>query len=327
MARLGHWLEAALANLLVGIASMLPDRLADWLGARSGELAMYLIPSRARVASDNLRRAFPEKSDHEIGIICRGVFRQIGRVCFEMGRNHRHTPERLLQIIHSAELEKARGMLARIHAEGRGAIAMTAHFGNWELAGAWAAALGYPIDFLVATMKNELVDRLFTRQRAKLGVSVIHLWDNPRVLIRILRANRLCGMLCDQHAPGSEIIVPFFNQPVAVPGGAARMAVRMNCPIMLVLLRRIQFDSFELIVGPLLYPPLSGDEESDVVELSAAYTRFLESVIRAYPDQWLWTHRRWKLPPETPLHPKLKPLYREAVQAYVPAPVHSEVTG
>jgi KDO2-lipid IV(A) lauroyltransferase len=52
-----------------------------------------------------------------------------------------------------------------------------------------------------------------------------------------------------------------------------------------------------VIVGEVIRPPHTGDEEADVKTMTAAYLRFLEANIRHYPDQWLWTHNRWKLRP------------------------------
>ncbi|MBI5265795.1 MAG: lipid A biosynthesis acyltransferase, partial [candidate division Zixibacteria bacterium] len=62
-----------------------------------------------------------------------------------------------------------------------------------------------------------------------------------------------------------------------------------------MLLRRERYDRHVVMAGPAIYPPNSGDEEKDIVFMTEAYTRFFEECIRKYPDQWLWTHRRWKL--------------------------------
>lgn len=321
MASLTDRLTYLFAQSVIAVANLLQDGLADWLGARFGDIAWLVLSSRRKIALDNLRHAFQsEKSEQEIRRICRRVFQNIGRVCFEIARNQRFTPERLKAIVSSEQIDQVRNTLALAQGEGKGVIAMTAHFGNWELAGGWVAAQGYPVDFLAGTMKNKLVDRLFTQQRSRLGIPVLHLWDNPKLLLKQLRAKRFCGMLADQHSPESDIIIPFFGRPVSVARGAALMAVRTGCPIVVMLLRRVRYDRFEFIAGPLIRPAKSGNDEADMVLISQQYTQFVEDTIRRFPDQWLWTHRRWKLPPDTPYHPLMKPLTDIAVQAYVRKP-------
>jgi KDO2-lipid IV(A) lauroyltransferase len=86
----------------------------------------------------------------------------------------------------------------------------------------------------------------------------------------------------------------FFGRPASIARGPALFAIRCGCPVIPLLLRRERHDRHVLIAGELIYPPKSGDEEADVRSMTARYVKFIEENIRRYPDQWLWTHNRWK---------------------------------
>jgi KDO2-lipid IV(A) lauroyltransferase len=77
--------------------------------------------------------------------------------------------------------------------------------------------------------------------------------------------------------------------------GPALFAVRCGSPILPFLLRRERYDRHVIMAGDPIYPPESGDLEADILAMTEAYTRFFEDGIREYPDQWMWTHRRWKV--------------------------------
>jgi KDO2-lipid IV(A) lauroyltransferase len=77
--------------------------------------------------------------------------------------------------------------------------------------------------------------------------------------------------------------------------GPALFSIRTGAPICPMLLRRESFDRHVIITGNPIYPVNSGDEERDIMTMTEAYVRFYEEHIRQYPEQWMWTHRRWKL--------------------------------
>ncbi len=289
MARLSHQVEYLFALMGTRLAQAMSARLADRFGSGLGGLAGKLLASRGRIAADNLRRAMGEElSEQEIADVVREVFRNAGRTSIETARMCKilQTPwEQLVSVEGEAYLE-------RVRSEGRGAMMVTAHFGNWELLGAWTAGQ-VPTDFLVGVQHNQKVDDLINGFRKEIGVGLIPV-SSPRGVLRSLKQNRVVAVVSDQHAP-SGVIVDFFGRRASTPKGPATFAVRAGCPIVPMVLRRDRYDRFVVLAGEPIYPPDTGNATADVETMTDAYTRYFEACIRRHPEQWLWTHRRWKV--------------------------------
>lgn len=291
MAKISHTLEYWGAATGVALANALPaswaDRFGAWLGTASG----VILASRRRIAMENLRRAIPELSDDERRRIVSDVFRNTGRTLVEFARFGKLGIDGVKRIVperDGAEIHEA-------IKHGHGGIIVTAHFGCWELLGAWAATHGHPMEFLMGTQHNVKVDEMLVGFRKAMGVGVIQLSTSARSVFKALRQNHLTGLVADQHASSGGVTVQFFGRPAATVRGPALFAIRANCPLLPMMLRRVRYDRHEVIKGKPIYPPKSGDEETDIRKMTEEYSRFFEDVIRKYPEQWLWTHRRWKL--------------------------------
>ena len=292
MARLSHYAEYALMRGLTALAQSRSPEGADRLGVRLGRIAHRLIGSRRKIALDNLRHALgAELPEAELEQIVRRVFENIGRTMIELSRLPLITPDWLETAIepHGAEL------LRQALDNGRGGVVVTPHFGNWELMGVYSRHWGFPVEVLVTTQHNLLVDRLLTEFRERSGVSVIRAGTSVRRLFKALTENKLIAIAADQHATSGGLVVDFFGRPAAAPEGPALMAIRAGAPILPFCMRRDRFDRHVIMPGSVIYPPNSGDETADIRVMTEAYMRHFETSIRAYPDQWMWTHRRWKV--------------------------------
>lgn len=289
---MSHNIEYCFTLLGVKLAGLLPPRAADSFGIALGSLAYTFLPSRKQIAYDNLKKAMGDiLSEQEIKSIVKRVFKNIGRTLVEFARFGRIKLEGTRRITISDGLEHLR----KVHDEGKGGIIVTAHFGNWELLGSWIASNGYPMDFLVGSQHNQKVDNLLNDFRREMGVGIIPLKTSIRGVFKCLKANRFTGLVSDQHAHSGGVIVEFLGRKAATPKGPAAFAVRAGCPLMPFLIRRERYDRHVVMAGTPIYPPHSGDDEKDIVEMTIAYTKFFENGIGKYPDQWMWTHRRWKL--------------------------------
>lgn len=300
MAKLSHRLEFALAVTGMKLAQALPRRVAGFLARGVGSLTYHLVGSRRRIAMDNLAMAFGDHySEAERRRITKRVFQGIAQVFFEFARFPKWSAEQFRSFVVPAGEES----LWKAHEEGRGLMVASAHFGNWETVGNWLAAIGLPTDLIVATQHNPLFDDMITKFRANSGVGIIRRENEVRQIYRAFKANRVIATACDQHAASAYVVTPMFGRDAATVKGPALFAVRCNCPIIPLLGRRDSFERFTLLAGEPIYPPNSGDEEADISEMMNRYIQYLESQIREYPDQWMWTHRRWKLPQESPTPP------------------------
>jgi KDO2-lipid IV(A) lauroyltransferase len=179
---------------------------------------------------------------------------------------------------------------------GRGVIVVTFHFGNWELAGAYLAGLGYPVSVVVQRIHNPFLDRMVADARTDAGMRTIPRGAAVRGAVRALKENRVVGILSDQDAREGGVFVPFFDRPASTPRGPAVLSLRRDAPAVTALMVRGERGSFELRIEPIEFER-AGNLEEDVERFTAAYTARLEAYVRRHPEQWLWQHRRWKTTP------------------------------
>ncbi len=289
---MSHTLEYVAALGAVKFAQALSPAMADRFGASLGRLSHSELASRRRQAIKNLRLSLGEElSESEIADIVRRVFSEFGRTMIEFARFKNTGPEGVNRIVAGAGLDA----VIQAHAAGTGGIVLRAHFGNWEMLGAWFACQGIPLDILVARQSNARVNGLINSFRKEMGVGIIQVGATTRNIFKTLRANRFAGIALDQHAASAAIRMDFFGRPAAWAKGPALFALRCGCPLFPLIMRRVSYDKHVMIAGDPIYPPKSGNEDSNIRKMTEVYARFLEENIRKYPDQWLWTHRRWKL--------------------------------
>lgn len=284
-----HALEALLARGLFAASRALPWPGGLGAGAALGSLAGAL-GLRRRVAEANLALAFPEHTAAARAALLAAHYREVGRIAAEYAR--------LPELARAREGEVVAETLGLEHLEamrGRGAILVTGHYGNFELAGAHVARLN-PVDFVVKPLSNARVERLVNGLRARAGVGVIPLGTGVKAVFRALRAGRWVALLADQDARRHGVFVPFFGRLASTPEGPARLALQTGTPIVCGFLRRgpdgrhrAQYDPPHL--------PAGGATEENVVALTAWHTARLEREIRLAPEHWFWLHRRWKTPP------------------------------
>ena len=198
--------------------------------------------------------------------------------------------------------------IAAARARGKGVVLLTGHFGAFDLSGAVAARAGQPVHFLVRAQSNPLVDRELQARRRALGVEVGKHGIGVREAIRVLRANGCVALVADQDAGRRGAFVPFFGVPASTPKGPAELCVRTGAALLPGYLCRNLDGTYEGRILPPIEPPVTGDDDADVLALTARHVALLEEWIRARPEQWLWTHRRWKTaPPKAPARAALVP--------------------
>ena len=291
MAKLSHYFEYAAMALLRGLVSLPSAKTADAIGSGLGKLAHDLISSRRQIAKENITHALgDEYTEEEIDRIVENVFRNIGRTMVEIGRLSKLGYEGAAKLISSDDGH----IIKRVYEEGKGGVLVEPHSGNWELLAIWPRTLGLPLDILMGTLHNPLVDRMAVNIRKKTGVSIITITKSFRSAFKSIKSGRLTAIAADQHAPAGNIIAPFFGREASMAGGPALLAIRTGCPIVPVGFMRERYDKHVIFCGEPIYPPNSGDENADMVAMTKAYFAWFEHHIRRFPDQWMWTHRRWK---------------------------------
>jgi KDO2-lipid IV(A) lauroyltransferase len=303
MAAMRESLEYAAAWAGLKLMGLLPRPTARFVGAGFAALAYAVRTPLRRSAMINLRLAFPDRTDAQHKRVIRGMIRQIGWMAGEFSQFPKYTRERIERIVVVDGFENFDAARRR----GKGVLFLTGHMSAWELAPFAQALYGYPLHFLVRPIANKRVDALINSYRCRSGNQPIEKNRSARAILKVLGEGGTVGVLADQNTDIEEsVFVNFFGIPASTTSGLARIALRTDAAVVPGFLwwdreRR----KYRLRFEPAVEPARTDNEESDVVENTARFTRVIEEFIRAHPDQWLWVHKRWKTRPpgEKPIYP------------------------
>jgi KDO2-lipid IV(A) lauroyltransferase len=283
---LQYWLaRVVLASLQVG---------SDAFGLRVARLWMRLldlaVPRLRRTAYRNLSFALPEA---DARAITDGVYQSLARTLLTFARFPSLQRDNIRQYIRYEGFEH----FEQAKRQGKGVLFATAHLGNWELSAFAHALMSEPLNVVVRPLDNPRLDRLVEARRALCGNRILSKRDVGRRILAALRRNEAVGILIDQNAvPEEGLFVDFFGVPACAHSAIIRLAYRSGAPII---------PGFALWEGERkgyvlrFLPPLAlrGELQQDTARLH----QLVEELVRQYPDQWLWLHRRWKTrPPGSP---------------------------
>jgi KDO2-lipid IV(A) lauroyltransferase len=282
--------------ILIGfslIINLLPEGFALWVGRQLGIVMYYLDWEHRKVALQNLSLAFgQEKSASEIRGIARRTFQNLGMTTIEFFRIPKMDAETFKERVKIEGLEEALRLLEKK----KGALLLIGHFGNWELMGLMSKVIGNPIMVIAKPMKkNKWVDQFITKIRNAGGLEVISSVKASRKVMKALSQNRVVGILIDQRAKRSEgIWADFFGRKAPTTPSLAVLAMKTSAPVLPVFMVRNGFQKHRLLIKEPLELIHTGDIKKDVEANTQLFNHTLESMIRQYPDQWFWVHRRWE---------------------------------
>lgn len=296
--RFRHRAQFALLQGVVRVLSSIPLGAARRFGEALGMLGYFPLGIRKRVVVRQVAAAFPELDDAEVRRIAKRAYANLGRLAVEAALV---APLGAKGVLSLFEEDDDFEIVRRRVAEGRGVIAFTGHIGSWELAGGYLAARGIPTDAVARRMANPIFDEYVTKARESMGMRIVPDSEAVRRIPRAIKEGRLVGLIADQGVLGlASTFVPFFGRPAKTPRGPAVFAIRYGLPIVFVSALLQPSGKYRLTVEEI-EPANSGDRDADVDETVRRFTEALERLVRRYPDQYFWHHRRWKRqPPDTP---------------------------
>ena len=247
-----------------------------------------------RTGRDNLRAAFPDKSEADIEAILRGVWDNIGRVAAEIAHLDHicsgdpykrtyidYTPENIARFLHVKD-------------DGKPAVVFAAHLANWELPAVIAASDG--LDSVVLYRRPNLgaiADAVIALRKGLMGEMVPSSLGAPVTLARALEQGRHVAMLVDQHyTRGVE--VTFFGRVCKANPLIAMLAREVECPIYGTRVIRLPGNRFRGEISEEVKPVRDAQGRIDVQGTMQAITDVVEAWVREHPQQWLWLHRRWR---------------------------------
>jgi len=292
-------LEYGLVWLIVKLMGLLPRSAARGVGAAIGWVAFLSMGRLRRTALINLRLAFPEKSIADHTRILHTMYRNLGWQLGEFCKMPHYTLSQADRFIRYEGLEHYLAARER----GHGVLVLTGHLGAWELSSFYHSLAGHPMSMVIRRLDNPLVDRFVNSIRCMHGNRVLHKNDFARGLIAAMRAGKTVGVLMDTNmTPPQGVFVDFFGHAACTASGVARVALHTGAAVLPgFMVWEPSEKRYVLHFLPSLQLANTGDDDRDAIANTQIFTTALEDVVRRYPEQWLWVHRRWKTrPPGAP---------------------------
>ncbi len=282
---------------LRGLA-FIPAPWIPWIARVVGQLGPRLLRRDQNLIASNVQRvyALPPHSSFSKSFQ-QQVFRSQCAVLMETVRTNlaMQDPNRV------EGLEELGTLTRELMEAGRGLIIVTAHLGNWEFVARYTAqASGQRFHALAKPSKLPEMTAILDQLRQRMNTAV--LWTDRKNLLKdmlkLLKAGECLGFVMDQKPEGRVgPLVNFFAQPTEFVSGPAKLSIRQGSPVLAVFCMRTGLQQYR-IISELIVPANHG--MSDETALTQKMATAIETVIRLYPEQWLWNYKRWRLP--LPLH-------------------------
>ncbi|MDR2359163.1 MAG: lysophospholipid acyltransferase family protein [Prevotellaceae bacterium] len=249
-------------------------------------LVYYISGYRKSVVYTNLARSFPEKNYGEIKKTAKQFYRYFIDLYIETARSLCFSRAKMGKAVSIENPE----ILERYRQQGRSAVIVTAHYGNWEyLSG---MSLSFPIKVAYKPQSVRAVDKLMAHLRTHYQRDcIIPMQDMARYMLRHKTEVWNYIFIADQSpSPQSKCWVRFLNQETAFSGGAGRLAQSLDLPVLYAELLRAGRGRYRL-----LFTPVCGHAaQLSSLEITRRCAELMEQTILREPAYWLWTHKRWK---------------------------------
>lgn len=298
--------EYFLFRAVFGFLQFLPEPIAVAFSKTLALLLYSLIPSFRRVGLRNLDIAFPDLPLSEKKRILRKSFSNLGRMLAEISQFQKLDKSDFAKKIIFDFDNEALELYEKVKRGETGVLIVTAHLGNWELFVYSFAALFQPMSYLARPLDNPLLEEFTSRLRSRFGNQPINKRNSLLKAASILKKGQILGLLADINThPKEAVFVPFFNQLAATSSGPALLALRAGSPLVPLFCVYDENERiYKVIRGSIIYPDSTLTDKEQIKYLTRLYTAEIEKVVRKFPEQWVWIHRRWKTRPpgEPPLY-------------------------
>jgi len=272
------------------LALHLPLPLAYFIARRIADCRYYFFPRLRQQVSSNLQVVLKQR-EKLLGIpadsatlrkTVRQAYYHFAKYLTDFLRSPRWNEQTVKQLVEVENLH----FLQEAVSCGRGVIALTAHWGNWELAGIATSLLGFKVAAIALPYKRPSIARLFTIRRQYQGIRVLLTGGNPKHLLQALRNNEIIAVLGDRLFGEKGIPATFMGRTTFLPRGPATLSIRTGA-VMLPGFLKMEGKRFRLFFGPAFNPPKELSEDEKISWLTQAGAEVMERVILSDPAQWL----------------------------------------
>ena len=295
--KLRNLVEFALARSVMAMARILPASSMQPVAKGLGGILYLVIKSRRKVVRENVKLAFGDaRGTPEADALGRASLSNLCRSFMELSRipRDREAARGLVRFRDAETWERTKQA-----ADGGPFVVAASHFGAYEMPGVLSELIGFPASTIVRPLDNPLLERFMAGIRVRFGQRIVSNRGGFRALIRALGEGRNVAVMVDlNHRRARRIYVDYFGTPAATAPTAALLAILSGRPLVCSFPRRMETPlQFELEMGELHWPRPGAKRQEEIQRLMQLVTDDIEKRVRAEPELWLWTHRRWKTRP------------------------------
>jgi KDO2-lipid IV(A) lauroyltransferase len=308
--RLADYAVYLTVRSVVCVLQMVSPRIAYAIAECIAWAGHRLIKSRRRIALENVRAAFPGISTESAERLVREMFYHFACAIVEMA-----LLPRKLHLTNWRKFLSMDGPGVPAFLRERSVLIVTAHFGNWEMAGFALGLLGFRTYAIARKLDNPYLERYALKFRQRTGQTILFKNDDFDRISAVMKAGGKVATLADQDAGEKGLFVEFFGRPASTHKAIALMAREFDAVILVMGVPRVRraaypqrpdFDPSSPL-APLFYrvrcadvidPREYADDPNALKAITARYTAAIEALIREHPEQYFWLHRRWKHQPK-----------------------------
>ncbi len=278
-----------LFRFFIGFLGILPVRLVYIFSDFLAFLLFYVVKYRKKVVFNNLRNSFPEKNETEISKIAKKFYQHLCDIMVETFKAFSFSDAEMIKRYKVSNQE----ILTPYFAKNQNIILSAGHYGNWE----WATqSVGFQTDFQLITLykplSNSLIDKYLREQRRSRKVEVVSISETRKVFSDSYEKPAGFVMAADQSPSNLKraFWVKFLNQDTACLHGVESYAKLYNLPVFFCNIQREKRGFYTVTLSLLVENP----QDTKDGEISQIYLSALEKIILEKPENYLWSHRRWK---------------------------------
>ncbi len=286
MSIIKYFIQFTFISLFFIICKLIGYKNSSNFGAKFGELFGPFFRSKKTI-SKNLKIAFPQITDDEIKNISKNMWKNYGRILAEymFVKDFRN-----LKLDKFIEIDGSE-ILKEINEKNKPVIFISGHFSNFELLAMVIEMSGIDLAALYRPLNNMFLNKIMLKLRTKYickkqipkGISGV------KTMVNFFNSGTSLALMIDQRVSQGEKIL-FFNSPALTTTIPAQFLKKYNCDIVPLYIERVNKYYFKVKVDK----PFKIDKDNSVKEISTTLNIWLEKMILNNPNQWIWSHNRWK---------------------------------
>ncbi len=283
------YIFAQIAILFIQLFRLMPFKILHLKAYVTAFLLGRVIRYRKKVVSDNLLRCFPDKSVKERNIISQKFYLNIADVLLESLKGltlSKKNLETRFKVLNP-------DVLTKYFDNDKSVICLASHYANWE----WGiqavnSQIKHQAISIYKPLSNKYLDGFMQKQRSRLGMKLYAMEDTREAFAQVQKEPVAIILAADQSPSDTfkTIIVDFFNEQVGFIHGPEAYVSKTNMPVVFFDVQRTKRGYYTLEIQELF----TGKEKLERKELTQKYANKIEEILRKKPENWLWSHKRWK---------------------------------